>query len=167
MEDFKRDQQENYNLCGIPPQQKKNKNIENTPRCYDSLEPEDVPVVSKMILLATQSVLTVNEWHQTLVSTLRLQASLLFSRPHPRGSVATLKSTGGSYGCASKLLVPFLGRCTTHLEPILVGLGCSLGVRDFDPWPHLITIVYLRIVIIQIRLTMPSMGVEPRAKWTF
>ena len=23
------------------------------------------------------------------------------------------------------------------LEPILVvGLGCSLGVRDFDPWPY-------------------------------
>ena len=22
------------------------------------------------------------------------------------------------------------------LEPILVGIGCSLGVQDFDPWPN-------------------------------
>ena len=33
-------------------------------------------------------------------------------------------------------LVPFWGRCTTHFSLLLSGLGCSLGIRDFDPWPH-------------------------------
>ena len=29
------------------------------------------------------------------------------------------------------------------LEPILVGLGCSLGVRDFDPWPGNSQVVWI------------------------
>ena len=29
----------------------------------------------------------------------------------------------------------FWGRCTTHFSLFLWGLGCSLGVRAFDPWP--------------------------------
>ena len=37
----------------------------------------------------------------------------------------------GMFGCGSKPMVPFWGRCTTHFRL----LGCSLGVRDFDPWP--------------------------------
>ena len=39
-------------------------------------------------------------------------------------------------GCGSKPMVPFWGRCTTHFSPFLWGLGCSLGVRDVDPWPN-------------------------------
>ena len=27
----------------------------------------------------------------------------------------------------------FGGRCTTHFRLFLLGVGCSLGVRDFDP----------------------------------
>ena len=27
------------------------------------------------------------------------------------------------------------GRCTTHFSLFWLGLGCSLGLRDFDPWP--------------------------------
>ena len=33
------------------------------------------------------------------------------------------------------VLVPFGGWCTTHCSLFLWGLGYSLGVRDFDPWP--------------------------------
>ena len=36
-------------------------------------------------------------------------------------------------GCGSKSKVPFWCRCTTHFSEC--GLGCSLGVRAFDPWP--------------------------------
>ena len=32
-------------------------------------------------------------------------------------------------------MVPFWGRCTTHFSLFQWGLGCSLGVRDFDSWP--------------------------------
>ena len=28
-----------------------------------------------------------------------------------------------------------VGRCTTHFSLFQRGLGCSLGVRAFDPWP--------------------------------
>ena len=38
-------------------------------------------------------------------------------------------------GCGSKPMVPFWGRCTTHFNPFWWGLGCSLGVLAFDPWP--------------------------------
>ena len=38
-------------------------------------------------------------------------------------------------GCGSKPMVPFWRRCTTHFSPFCCGLGCSLGVRAFDPWP--------------------------------
>ena len=31
--------------------------------------------------------------------------------------------------------IPFWGRCTTHFSLFEWGLGCSLGVRDFCPWP--------------------------------
>ena len=33
-------------------------------------------------------------------------------------------------------MVPFWGRCTTHFSLFEWGLGCLLGVLDFDPWPH-------------------------------
>ena len=36
----------------------------------------------------------------------------------------------------SKPMVPFWDRCTTHFILFQWGLGCSLGVRDFDPWPY-------------------------------
>ena len=32
--------------------------------------------------------------------------------------------------------IPFWGRCTAHFSRFWWGLGCSLGVRDFDPWPN-------------------------------
>ena len=35
--------------------------------------------------------------------------------------------------CVSKPMVPFWGGCTTHFS--LFKWGCSLGVRDFYPWP--------------------------------
>ena len=38
--------------------------------------------------------------------------------------------------CGSKPMVPFWGRCTTQFSLFWWGLGCSLGARDFDPWPH-------------------------------
>ena len=31
---------------------------------------------------------------------------------------------------------PFWGRCITHFRLFWWGLGCSLGIRDFDPWPY-------------------------------
>ena len=40
----------------------------------------------------------------------------------------------------SKPMVPFWGRCTTHFSLFSWGLGCSLGVRGFDPWPCWINI---------------------------
>ena len=40
-------------------------------------------------------------------------------------------------GCGSKPIVPFWGRCTTHFSLFRWGLGCSLGVRCFDPQPCL------------------------------
>ena len=33
-------------------------------------------------------------------------------------------------------MVPFWGRYTTHFSLFWWGLECSLGVRAFDPWPH-------------------------------
>ena len=33
-------------------------------------------------------------------------------------------------------MVPFWGRCTTHFSLFEWALGCSLGVRAFDPWPN-------------------------------
>ena len=55
------------------------------------------------------------------------------------GSVDCLlsKSAEGGFllGCGSKPMVPFWGRCTTHFSLFQWGLGCSPGVRDFDPWP--------------------------------
>ena len=52
----------------------------------------------------------------------------------------TLKQMEGMWLWLSKpFWIPFwLGLVNSPhiLEPILVvGLGCSLGVRDFDPWP--------------------------------
>ena len=41
-------------------------------------------------------------------------------------------TTTHPYGCRSKPMVPFWGRCTTHFGLFLWGLGCSLGVRAFD-----------------------------------
>ena len=32
--------------------------------------------------------------------------------------------------------IPFWGRCTTHFGLLQWGLGCSLGVQDFDPWAN-------------------------------
>ena len=43
-----------------------------------------------------------------------------------------------SYGRGSKPMAPFWGRCTTHFSPVWWGLGCSLGVRAFDPWRPLL-----------------------------
>ena len=37
------------------------------------------------------------------------------------------------YGCGSKPMVPFWGRCTTHFSE---GLRCSLAVRGIDPYPY-------------------------------
>ena len=39
----------------------------------------------------------------------------------------------GSYGRGSKPMVPLWARCTTHVSLFQWGLGCSLGVRGFDP----------------------------------
>ena len=41
-------------------------------------------------------------------------------------------------GCQNRFGIPFwLVGAPPILEPmIVVGLGCSLGVRDFDPWPN-------------------------------
>ena len=36
-------------------------------------------------------------------------------------------------GRGAQPMVPFWGRCTTHSSLFQWGLGCSLGVRDFDP----------------------------------
>ena len=35
-----------------------------------------------------------------------------------------------------KPMEPSWGRCPTHFSLFWWGLGCSLGVRDFDPWSH-------------------------------
>ena len=41
------------------------------------------------------------------------------------------------YGCGSKPMGSHFGvGAPPILEPILVGLGCSPGVRAFDPWPY-------------------------------
>ena len=42
---------------------------------------------------------------------------------------------GSATGRGSKPMVPFWGRCTTHFSLFWWGLGCSRGVRGFDPWP--------------------------------
>ena len=42
-------------------------------------------------------------------------------------------------GCGSTP-IPFWGRCTTRFSLFVWGLGCSLGVRDFDPWPYTIVL---------------------------
>ena len=43
------------------------------------------------------------------------------------------KPTGSHFGVGAPLI----------LEPILVvGLGCSLGVRDFDPWPYGVVVFF-------------------------
>ena len=51
-----------------------------------------------------------------------------------RDSWAVLAANKQS-GCGSKPMVSFWGRCTTHFSLFQWGLGCSLGVRAFDPWP--------------------------------
>ena len=43
----------------------------------------------------------------------------------PKGQLAVSQNHG----------IPFWGRCTTHFSLVSWGLGCSLGVRGFDPWP--------------------------------
>ena len=51
----------------------------------------------------------------------------------------TLDGLLGALTCGhgSKTMVPFWDRCTTHFSLFWWGLGCSLGVRGFDPWPCL------------------------------
>ena len=60
--------------------------------------------------------------------------TMLFSSLGLKGSM----SVGRLCGCGSKPTgSPFWDfRCTTHFSLLVVGLGCSLGVRfGFDPWP--------------------------------
>ena len=51
-------------------------------------------------------------------------------------------SEAGSWPWLAKWLwvksngIPVWGRCTTHFSLFWLGLGCSLGVWDFDPWPN-------------------------------
>ena len=61
-------------------------------------------------------------------------------------------------GCGSKPMVPFWIGAPPILEPILVvGLGCSLGVRDFDP---------MLMIGSQVRFCPPTFqrGVGPSAR---
>ena len=39
-------------------------------------------------------------------------------------------------GRGSTPMVPFWGRFTAHFSLFEWGLGYSLGVRGFDPWPN-------------------------------
>ena len=46
-----------------------------------------------------------------------------------------------------------IGEFTTHFSlPILVvGLGCSLGVRGFDPWPYIYIYIHIHIYVYTYR----------------
>ena len=51
----------------------------------------------------------------------------------PRDALETSHTGKVTFG--SKAMVPSWGRCTTQFGLFWWGLGCSLGVRDVDPWP--------------------------------
>ena len=46
------------------------------------------------------------------------------------------RQNGLADGHGSKPMVPFWDRCTTYCSLFQWGVGCSLGLRDFDPWPY-------------------------------
>ena len=56
----------------------------------------------------------------------------------PFSLLAIFRSTDQRYGCGCQNPdgIPFLGGCTTDFSLFLSGLGCSLGVQVFDPWPY-------------------------------
>ena len=64
------------------------------------------------------------------------QPSASVSSAQDSAALCSLKGIPkGPIGCGSKPMVPFWGRCTTHFSLFEWGLGCPLGVRDFDPQP--------------------------------
>ncbi|CAJ1429023.1 unnamed protein product [Effrenium voratum] len=83
----------------------------------------DVPVVSKMILLATQSVLTVNEWHQRLLGMLKPQlARCQLARWQVLGALAPLALAAAPWLLKALLRIldtlPILGACLISISQI-------------------------------------------------
>ena len=71
--------------------------------------------------------------HQFITTHLQNTGKLIV--PHTFAPALLKHPPLGLPGCGSKPMVPFWGGCTTHFSLFEWGLGCSLGLRDFDPWP--------------------------------